>query len=71
MPDQIRDFWFGIYLKVLMVAKLFSTVSGVLVRSCDPSLGAILVAQMLNYLLHQFDDDDERTLLGFLFWLID
>ena len=27
-----------------MVAMLFSTVSGVLVRSCDPSLGAIFVA---------------------------
>ena len=29
-----------------MVAMLFSTVSGVLVRSCDPSLGAIVVAQI-------------------------
>lgn len=32
------------YLNVLRVAIPLSTVSGVLVRSCDASLGAILVA---------------------------
>lgn len=31
-----------------MVAMLFSTVSGVLVRSCDPSLGAIVVVPILT-----------------------
>ena len=32
------------YLNVLMVASPFSTVSGVPVRSCEPSRGAMLVA---------------------------
>lgn len=31
-----------------MVAMPFSTVSGVLFGSCDPSLGAIFVARVLN-----------------------
>jgi hypothetical protein len=36
---------FSTYLKVLSVAIPFSTGSGVLVRSCDVSLGAIFFAQ--------------------------
>ena len=36
------------YLNVLMVAIPFSTVSGVLPGSCDPSLGAIFVARILT-----------------------
>lgn len=42
--------FFSAYLNVLIVAMPFSTVSGVLVRSCDPSLGAISVAQILTTL---------------------
>lgn len=33
------------YLSVLIVAIPFSTVSGVPMRSCEPSLGAIVVAK--------------------------
>ena len=39
---------YSIYLNVLMVAILFSTVSGVLPGSCDPSLGAIFFARILT-----------------------
>lgn len=39
---------FSTYLNVLSVAIPLSTVSGVLVRSCDASLGAIMVAQMMR-----------------------
>lgn len=35
------------YLKVLIVAIPFSIGSGVLIRSCDTSLGAIFVAQIV------------------------
>ena len=39
---------YWVYLNVLMVAIPFSTVSGVLPGSCDPSLGAIFVARVLS-----------------------
>ena len=39
---------YSVYLNVLMVAILFSTVSGVLPGSCDPSLGAIFLARFLT-----------------------
>ena len=42
------------YLKVLSVAIPFSTGSGVLVRSCDPSLGAIFVARIRRIICRSF-----------------
>ena len=47
-----------------MVAMLFSTVSGVLVRSCDPSLGAIFIVPVLTTLQHRFED--KSIVLGVL-----
>ena len=48
---------FDTYLRVPSVAIPFSTGSGVLVRSCDASLGAILVAQLCKVLLSNYYDD--------------
>lgn len=46
---QLNGFSF-LYLNVLIVAMPFSTVSGVLTRSCDPSLGAMFVARVVTTL---------------------
>ena len=49
-----------VYLIVLMVAIPFSTVSGVLLGSWDPSLGAIFVAGFLTMkYLPESEDEDE------------
>lgn len=56
--DQIA--FFSIYLNVLRVAIPLSTVSGVLVRSCDASLGAILVAPIVGGLCENLMMDQSR-----------
>lgn len=40
------------------MARPFSTVSGVLVRSCEPSLGAIFCRTSLKYYLEDFGDEN-------------